>query len=114
MNQLLTVVAVRLCARCSLRLGLAVCACDGGYGCGPGRREPGRVTPGEARNAVICLVNKQRNKAGLGKLDRDNGCSAPRSATPSGWTAAAASTTPAAARATSAAGSRASATWGAA
>ena len=41
-------------------------------GCGPAAdANPSKVKPSEARDAVTCLVNKQRNKAGLGDLDRD-------------------------------------------
>ena len=42
------------------------------HGCGPAtRQEADSLRPGDARDAVLCLVNKQRNKTGLGDLDRD-------------------------------------------
>jgi uncharacterized protein YkwD len=41
-------------------------------GCGASAKaQPTSLRPGVARDAVLCLVNKQRNKHGLGKLDRD-------------------------------------------
>jgi len=41
-------------------------------GCGASAKaQPTSLRPGEARDAVLCLVNKQRDKAGLGNLHRD-------------------------------------------
>jgi uncharacterized protein YkwD len=36
-----------------------------------GDSEPNKLRNGEARKAILCLVNKERDKAGLGDLDRD-------------------------------------------
>ena len=36
-----------------------------------GDSEPTDLRPGQARDAILCLVNKERDKAGLGDLDRD-------------------------------------------
>ena len=35
-----------------------------------GTTSPDRLSNGQARKAVLCLINKQRSRAGLGKLDR--------------------------------------------
>ena len=32
---------------------------------------PGELAPGEARKAILCLINEERDKAGLGSLERD-------------------------------------------
>src|SRR5262245_24155703 len=36
-----------------------------------GKAAPTELRTGQARKAILCLVNKQRDKAGLGDLDRD-------------------------------------------
>ena len=36
-----------------------------------GDAQPDSIKPGEARKAVFCLINKQRDQAGLKNLDRD-------------------------------------------
>jgi uncharacterized protein YkwD len=36
-----------------------------------GGAEPTALTTGQARDAILCLVNKERDKAGLPNLDRD-------------------------------------------
>ncbi len=36
-----------------------------------GDAEPTELRTGQARKAILCLVNKERDKAGLGNLDRD-------------------------------------------
>lgn len=52
--------------------GLPFAASASAHGCGRAAdARPGSVKPGAARDAVLCLVNKQRNGAGLGDLDRD-------------------------------------------
>lgn len=41
-------------------------------GCGSAADDnPGSIKPSAARDAVLCLVNKERNQAGLGNLDND-------------------------------------------
>src|ERR1044072_2153948 len=36
-----------------------------------GDSQPTDLRPGQARDAILCLVNKERDKAGMGALDRD-------------------------------------------
>jgi uncharacterized protein YkwD len=36
-----------------------------------GKSEPTDLRAGQARDAILCLLNKERDKAGLGNLDRD-------------------------------------------
>ena len=36
-----------------------------------GDADPAELAPGEARDAIACLINKERDQAGLGELDRD-------------------------------------------
>lgn len=69
----LTVVAVAaLLTLLAAAPGTPFAASAAAKGCGPAANaNPSRVKPSEARDAVTCLVNKQRNKAGLGDLDRD-------------------------------------------
>lgn len=51
---------------------LAPAAQARGKGCGPAAdSNPGALKAGAARDAILCLVNKVRNSAGLGDLDRD-------------------------------------------
>ena len=69
----LTVIAVAaLLTLLAAAPGTPFAASAAAKGCGPAANaNPSRVKPSEARDAVTCLVNKQRNKAGLGDLDRD-------------------------------------------
>ena len=57
---------------CLLLAGAAVPPAASASACGKwGDAEPGSVAPGEVRKAVHCLINKERDKAGLKNLKRD-------------------------------------------
>jgi uncharacterized protein YkwD len=61
-----------LATAASLAIGFAGTPNASASACGKwGDAEPGSISNGEARKAVHCLINKERDRAGLKNLDRD-------------------------------------------
>src|SRR5436190_19220876 len=54
-----------------LALALSQAAPASARGCGGADESPGALGPGEARDAVVCLVNREREQAGVGALKAD-------------------------------------------
>ena len=49
----------------------APAASASGGGCSAGDKPPWRISSGQARKAVVCLINEKRAQSGLGPLERN-------------------------------------------